>query len=89
MLAGDRRRNHVEHGPPTFALTVELADGRTEYVAPPGGKTEVCFALQVERFVDHCLAGTAPVPGLDEALASLELAERVALAAGLQRPVPA
>ena len=75
--------------PPTFALTVELAEGRTETLPPPGGKTEVCFALQLARFVDHCLAGTPPVPGLDEALASLELAERVALAAGLQRPVPA
>ncbi len=75
--------------PPTFRLTVELADGTTEVLEPPGDKTETCFALQLERFVGHCLAGTAPVPGLDEALASLELAERIARAAGVGREVPA
>lgn len=75
--------------PPTFRLTVALADGTTEVLEPPGDKTETCFALQLERFVGHCLAGTAPVPGLDEALASLELAERIARAAGVGREVPA
>ena len=69
--------------PPTFGLTVELADGSTETLEPPGDKTAVCFALQLERFVDHCLAGTPPVPGLDEAIASQALAERIAGAAGL------
>ena len=75
--------------PPTFRLTVELADGTTETLDPPGDKTEVCFALQLERFVDACLAGTRPVPGLAEALAGQELAERIALAAGIGSPVPA
>jgi predicted dehydrogenase len=75
--------------PPTFALTVELADGTAETLDPPGDKTEVCFALQLERFVDSCLAGTPPVPGLHEAIASLELAERIAQAAGVARLVPA
>lgn len=75
--------------PPTFRLTVELADGTTEVVEPPGDKTEVCFALQLERFVDACLTGTPPVPGLGEAVASLELAERIARAAGIARLVPA
>lgn len=75
--------------PPTFRLTVELADGTTEVVEPPGDKTEVCFALQLERFVDACLTGTPPVPGLNEAVASLELAERIAQAAGIARLVPA
>lgn len=75
--------------PPTFRLTVELADGTTETLEPPGDKTETCFAFQLERFVGHCLAGTAPVPGLDEALASLGLAERIAEAAGVAREVPA
>lgn len=75
--------------PPTFRLTVELADGGTEILEPPGGKTEVCFARQLDRFVGHCRAGTAPVPGLEEAIASLELAERIATAAGLARAVPA
>jgi len=74
--------------PPTFRLTVELADGTTENYEPPGDKTEVCFALQLQRFVDAALAGTAPVPGLDEAIASLELAERIARAAGVGRPTP-
>ena len=74
--------------PPTFRLTVELADGTTENYEPPGDKTEVCFALQLRRFVDAALAGTAPVPGLDEAIASLELAERIARAAGVGRPTP-
>ncbi len=75
--------------PPSFRLTVELADGGTEVLEPPGEKTEVCFALQLERFVGHCRAGTPPVPGLVEALASLELAERIATAAGVARAVPA
>jgi myo-inositol 2-dehydrogenase/D-chiro-inositol 1-dehydrogenase len=75
--------------PPTFRLTVELADGTTETHEPPGDKTEVCFALQLERFVEAALAGTPPVPGLDEAIASLELAERIAHAAGVARLVPA
>lgn len=74
--------------PPTFRLTVELADGTTESLEPPGDKTETCFALQLERFVEHCLAGTRPVPGLDDALASLELAERIAHAAGVGRELP-
>lgn len=69
--------------PPTFGLTVELADGRVERLDPPGDKLEVCFALQLERFVSSCLDGNAPVPGFEEALASLELAERIAEAAGV------
>lgn len=75
--------------PPTFRLTVELADGSTETLEPPGDKTETCFALQLDRFVGSALAGTPPVPGLAEALASLELAERIAHAAGVAREVPA
>lgn len=75
--------------PPTFGLTIELADGRVERLDPPGDKTEVCFALQLERFVSSCASGTAPVPGFDEALASLALAERIAEAAGVGAAVPA
>jgi predicted dehydrogenase len=74
--------------PPTFRLTVELADGATETLEPPGPKTEVCFALQLARFVDAWQAGRPPVPGLREAVASLELAERIAHAAGVAGPVP-
>jgi myo-inositol 2-dehydrogenase/D-chiro-inositol 1-dehydrogenase len=68
--------------PPTFCLTIELADGHVERLDPPGDKTQVCFALQLERFVSSCTSRTAPVPGFDEALASLTLAERIADAAG-------
>jgi predicted dehydrogenase len=75
--------------PPTFRLTVELAGGRTETLEAPGDKTEVCFALQLERFVESCVARTAPVPGIDEAMAAQELAERIARAAGLATMVPA
>jgi myo-inositol 2-dehydrogenase/D-chiro-inositol 1-dehydrogenase len=75
--------------PPSFGLTVELADGTTEVLEPPGDKTEVCFALQLERFVDACLAGTPPVPGLDDAVAGVELAERIAHAAGAAHLMPA
>ena len=75
--------------PPTFRLTVELADGTSETLEPPGDKTEVCFALQLERFVAACRTGVPPVPGLTEAIASLELAERIAHAAGVGRLVPA
>ncbi len=74
--------------PPTFALSVAFADGTTEELAAPGGKTEVCFERQLSRFVDHCLAGTPPVPGLDEALVALGLAQRIAAAAGLMAEVP-
>jgi myo-inositol 2-dehydrogenase / D-chiro-inositol 1-dehydrogenase len=66
--------------PPTFRLTVELADGTTDSLEPPGDRAEVCFSLQLARFVDACLAGTAPVPGIDEAVAAVELAERIAVA---------
>ena len=69
--------------PPTFALTVKLADGAVEELVAPGDKTQVCFRRQLASFVDHCLAGTAPIPGIDEGLASLALAQRVAAAAGL------
>ncbi len=75
--------------PNTFRLNVELADGTSETLEPPGTKTEVCFGLQLERFVESAVAGTAPVPGLAEALASLGLAERIAQAAGIARTVPA
>jgi myo-inositol 2-dehydrogenase / D-chiro-inositol 1-dehydrogenase len=75
--------------PPTFRLTIELADGTTETLEPPGDKTDVCFGLQLERFVDACRDGRPPVPGLDDAIASLALAERIATAAGLGRLVPA
>ncbi len=75
--------------PPTFRLEVELADGTCETLEPPGDKTEVCFKLQLERFIDAVLSRTPPVPGLDEAIASLELAERIAHAAGVGRLVPA
>jgi len=68
--------------PPTFGLDVLFRDGTIERMEPPGDKTEVCFALQLERFLDHVLAGTPPVPGLEEAIASLELAERIAVAGG-------
>ena len=73
--------------PPTFRLTVELADGTTEELEPPGNKTEVCFSRQLERFVDAWRAGKPPVPGLGEAIASLELAERIAHAAGVARAI--
>ena len=66
--------------PPTFALDVLFADGQRERHEPPGDKTEVCFDNQLRTFLDHVLAGTPPVPGLTEALASLELAERIAVA---------
>ena len=75
--------------PPTFALDVELADGTRERIDPPGDKTEVCFARQLERFVDAWAEGRPPVPGIAEALASLALAERIARAAGVLPAVPA
>lgn len=71
--------------PPTFELTVDLADGSHEHHEPPGDKTAVCFERQLSRFVDACRTSATPVPGLDEALASLELAERIAAAAGAVR----
>lgn len=75
--------------PPTFGLTVELADGTREVLEPPGDKSEVCFALQLERFVEACLTSRPPRPGVEEAIASLALAERIAQAAGVARKAPA
>lgn len=75
--------------PPTFSLRVELAGGSVEELPAPGPKLETCFRLQLRRFLAHCRDGTPPVPGLAEALASLELAERCARAAGaVAAPVP-
>jgi myo-inositol 2-dehydrogenase / D-chiro-inositol 1-dehydrogenase len=76
---------HATLDPPTFALDVRFADGRREQHPPPGDKTEVCFDRQLQAFLGHVTGGTAPVPGLAEALASLELAERIAVA-GRARP---
>jgi predicted dehydrogenase len=75
VVTGPRGRA-VLH-PPTFELQIEI-DGETEVVAPPGDKTESCFALQLERFLTACNDGTAPVPGLEDALAASELCERIA-----------
>ena len=69
--------------PPTFELMVDLADGAHEHHPAPGDKTAVCFERQLARFVTACQTGAAPVPGIDEALASLDVAERVAAAAGI------
>jgi predicted dehydrogenase len=63
--------------PPTFGLRLEI-DGTTEVVAPPGDKTETCFALQLERFLLACSEGAPPVPGLEDALAASALCERIA-----------
>ncbi|MCZ7590436.1 MAG: Gfo/Idh/MocA family oxidoreductase [Gaiella sp.] len=69
--------------PPTFGLTIELNDGTTETIAPPGDKTSVCFSLQLASFVNAVRTGRRPTPGLEEAIESLALAERIAHAAGL------
>ena len=81
VVTGPRGRA-VLH-PPTFELRIEI-DGKTEVVSPPGDKTESCFALQLERFLTACSEGTAPVPGLKDALAASELCEQIANAC-LQR----
>lgn len=81
VVTGPRGRAVLD--PPTFELMVDLADGTHEHLPPPGDKTEVCFAQQLDRFLHHCRSGTAPVPGVTEALASLELAQRIAAASGL------
>lgn len=69
--------------PPTFGLVIELDDGTTEAIPPPGDKTTVCFTLQLTSFVNAVQTGRRPMPGLDDAIESLALAERIARAAGL------
>lgn len=69
--------------PPTFGLTIELRDGAHETIPPPGDKTSVCFSLQLASFVEAVRTGRRPTPGLEEAIESLALAERIAKAAGL------
>ena len=73
----------------TFELHVAYDDGPTEHLGPPGDKTAVCFARQFDRFITHCLDRTPPQPGVDAAIASLELAERIAEAGGARLRVEA
>ena len=72
--------------PPTFRLDVELADGTTRD-ARAAGRQDRGLLRAPARALRRARAspGTPPVPGLDEALASLELAERIAHAAGVAR----
>jgi myo-inositol 2-dehydrogenase / D-chiro-inositol 1-dehydrogenase len=79
VAAGPRGRLEID--PPTFRLEVDTPEG-VEVLDPPGPKQEVCFALQLERFVEACAAGRPVSPGLADALASLELTERIVAAAG-------
>ena len=75
--------------PPTFRLTVELADGTTETLEPPGDKTDVCFALQLERFVDACRAGDHPSPASTRRSQAWRSRSGSRLPLGVARLVPA
>jgi predicted dehydrogenase len=79
VVIGPRGRVIVE--PSTFELTAEI-DGRVEHLAPPGDKTAVCFALQLERFLDARANGSPPSPGLEDALSASLLCERIAESIG-------
>jgi predicted dehydrogenase len=69
----------------TFALVLDGGEG-SERVEADGDHVAVCFDRQLEKFVSACRSGARPVPGLDEALASLALSERIARA---REPTPA
>lgn len=75
VVTGPRGRAVLD--PPTFELRTEI-DGVADVLPAPGDKTACCFALQLERFVTACSEGTAPVPGIEAALAASGLAERIA-----------
>jgi predicted dehydrogenase len=75
VVTGPRGRVVVD--PPTFELTAEI-DGRVETLPAPGDKTETCFALQLDRFLEACVNGDAPSPGLEDALAASTLCQRIA-----------
>lgn len=75
VVTGPRGRVVVD--PPTFELTAEI-DGRVEHLPAPGDKTETCFAIQLERFVDAYANGAPPSPGLEDALAASALCARIA-----------
>jgi len=75
VVTGPEGRVVIEPG--TFELRAEIG-GRVEHLPPPGDKTEVCFALQLERFVDACAEGRRPSPGLEDALAASALCARIA-----------
>jgi predicted dehydrogenase len=77
VLTGPRGRAVLD--PATFGLELEV-DGEHEVLPPPGDKTELCFALQLERFVEACRTGAPPIPGLEDALAASDLCERIAAA---------
>jgi predicted dehydrogenase len=75
VVTGPRGRAVLD--PPTFELRTEI-DGQRDVLPAPGDKTECCFALQLERFVTACSERTAPVPGIEAALAASALAEQIA-----------
>lgn len=69
----------------TFDLTLETAAGRETFAADQDRQMR-CFALQLTRFVDLVTGrAPAPSPSLGDALATLDLAERVGELAGVQR----
>lgn len=69
--------------PATFALRIDTRF-QSEELPPPGEKVEVCFAKQLDRFLDCCVERRAPVPGMGDALRALELAEAIAEACLLE-----
>ena len=73
--------------PPTFRLSVELADGTTRDARAARRQDGDLLRAPARGSSTSALAGTPPIPGLDEAIASLELAERIARAAGVARGV--
>ena len=94
VLPPSQIRRHRAQGPRDPRAAHLPAHGRaSRTVRPrrtsrPATRRRSASRSSFERFVDAVLAGTPPVPGLDEAIASLELAERIARAAGVGRPIP-
>lgn len=68
----------------SFELKVDTTS-RRESVKEARSKTEVCFDKQLEVFLDCCRQGEIPNPGIGEALAALELCQRIAVVAGATR----
>lgn len=69
----------------TFRLRLTTSAGQL-LVEPAGDRTERCFDLQVRRFADLVTGRVdRPEPDLDDGIAALAIAERVAAAAGEAR----
>lgn len=69
-------RGRVTIDPFTFDLEARV-DGHREVLPAQDAVRTVCFARQLRRFLEAVREQRAPVPGLDDAIASMTFAEQI------------